>query len=202
MSIIPDWITAFGTLGTFFVIGASAIAAVRQLRHMQAANQLEGILALEEHFRDPDLQAALTYAQDVLPSKLQDPAYRNELERRGYIDNRKHPELLLCNWFNKMGLLVKHRIVSEDVFMDLFARLIVYYWDSLAPAIALMRRSRGEGEYHDFEFLALRGRNWLARNRAGSFPKGVTRAPLSDPWLTYRSDINSSVEQPVEQPRA
>lgn len=181
--MIPEWLTAIGTIGTFFVIGASAIAAVRQLRHMQAANQLQGILALEEHFRDPDLQAALTYVQDTLPAKLADERYRDELERRGFIDSRAHPELLLCNWFNKMGLLVKHRIVSEEAFMELFARLIVYYWDALAPAIALMRRSRGEGEYHDFEFLALRGREWLARHRAGVFPKGVTRAPIADPFV-------------------
>jgi hypothetical protein len=178
--ITAEWLTAIGTLGTFFVICASAIAAVRQLRHMRSANQLQGILALEEHFRDPDLQAALTYAQEMLPKKLQDATYRDELEHRGYIDSQKHPELLLLNWFNKMGLLVKHRIVSEDAFMDLFARLIVYYWDLLAPAVALMRRTRGEGEYHDFEYLALRGRAWLERNRAGVFPKGVVRSKLPD----------------------
>ena len=177
--VIADWITALSTFGTFFVIGASAVVALRQMRHMQAANQLQGILALEEHFRDRDLQAALTYVQDVLPTKLQDPQYRLELERRGYIDNRIHPELLLCNWFNKMGLLVKHHIVSEEAFMDLFARLIVYYWDALAPAIALMRRSRGNGEYHDFEYLALRGREWLAVNREGVFPKRVMRETIS-----------------------
>jgi hypothetical protein len=174
-----EWVTALATLGTFVVIGASAVAAVRQLRHMQAANQLQGILALEEHFRDPDLQAALTYVQSTLPSKLQDPQYRGELERRGYIDSRVHPELLLCNWFNKMGLLVKHRIVSEAAFMDLFARLIVYYWDALSPAIALMRRSRGQGEYHAFEYLALRGREWLALHRDGVFPKRMVREPIS-----------------------
>jgi hypothetical protein len=178
--MMPEWLTAIGTLGTFFVIAASAAAAMYQLRHMRAANQLQAILALEEHFRDPSLQSALTFVQDELPRRLEDPAYRLELERRGYIDAGRHPELLLCNWFNKMGLLVKHDIVSEDAFMDLFARLIVYYWDVLSPAIALMRRTRGEGEYHDFEFLAVRGREWLAINRAGSFPKGVERSPIGE----------------------
>lgn len=176
--MIADWLTGIGTVGMFLVVCASAIVALRQLRHMQAANQLQGILALEEHFRDPDLQAALTYVQSTLPAKLQDPQYRDELERRGYIDSRVHPELLLCNWFNKMGLLVKHRIVSEGAFMDLFARLIVYYWDALAPAIALMRRSRGQGEYHDFEYLAVRGRDWLALHRDGVFPKGTPRRAI------------------------
>ena len=188
MTPVADWLTAIGTIGTFFVIGASAIAAIRQLRHMRAANQLQAILALEEHFRDTDLQAALTYAQEELPRMLDRPEYRDELIRRGYIDARRHPELLLCNWFNKMGLLVKHRIVSEEIFMDLFARLIVYYWDALVPAVVLMRRNRGEGEYHDFEFLAMRGRQWLERNRGGKFPKGLVRSPLPDPWLSGAAD--------------
>src|SRR5579864_4874834 len=104
--INPEWVEAIATSGTFFIIAGTAVAAVRQLQHMRSANQLEGILALEEHFRDPDLQAALTYAQETLPQKLQEPTYRYELQRRGFIDSRKHPELLLCNWFNKMGLLV------------------------------------------------------------------------------------------------
>ena len=191
--IEPEWVEALATLGTFLVVSGSAVAAVRQLRHMRSANQLEGILALEEHFRDPDLQAALTYAQETLPKKLEDPVYRRELERRGFIDSRKHPELLLCNWFNKMGLLVKHRIVSEDAFMDLFGRLIVYYWDLLAPAVGLMRRSRGDGEYHDFEFLAMRGKIWLDHNRAGVFPKGVVRTKLPDSWIPSGSVQDDSL---------
>ena len=177
-----EWITALGTLGTFVVIGATAVVALIQVRHMRAGNRLDAILALEEHFRDADLQAALVYVQTELRHKLDDPAYRDELAHRGFIDPRVHPELLLCNWFNKMGILVQHEVVGEEIFMDMFARLITYYWELLSPAVVLMRRSRGTGEYHNFEYLSFRAQGWLAQKGSGDFPKGVTRRPLDDPW--------------------
>jgi hypothetical protein len=180
--MITEWITAIGTLGTFVVIGATAVAALIQVRHMRAGNRLDAILALEEHFRDADLQAALVYVQTDLARKLEDPAYREELAHRGFVDPRVHPELLLCNWFNKMGILVQHEVVGEDIFMDMFARLISYYWELLGPVVALMRRSRGSGEYHNFEYLAFRAQSWLALKGSGDFPRGVAREPLADPW--------------------
>ena len=179
---VTDWLTAIGSMGTFAVIAASASAALFQLRHMRAANQLEAILAMEEHFRDPELQAAFVFVQNDLPTRLKDAAYRDELERRGFVDSQAHPELLVCNWFNKIGLLLKRRIVSEETFMDLYSRLIAHYWNTLAPVIVLMRRTHTQGEYNDFEYLALRAKNWLRSNHAGTFPKGVTREPLADPW--------------------
>jgi hypothetical protein len=178
----PEWLTAIGTIGTCFVIGATAVAALIQVNHMRAGNRLDAFLALDEHFRDPDLQAALVYVQSELRRNLDHSTYREELSHRGFIDPQSHPELLLCNWFNKMGILVRHEVVGEDVFMDMFARLISYYWELLSPAIVLMRRTRGSGEYHSFEYIACRAQDWLALKGCGQFPKGVARQKLHDPW--------------------
>ncbi len=178
----PDLISAWASLGTAFVIGASAIAALIQLRHMRAGNQLEALLSLERDFRAPDVQAALRYIQAELPERMQEPRYRSELETIGYVDPDVHSELIVCNWFNEIGTLVKHRLVSEDAFMDLFARLIVYCWRLVGPAVAVMRRTRGDFQYHDFEYLALRAQTWLERHPRGIFPLASARKPLSDPW--------------------
>jgi hypothetical protein len=175
-------VSAWAALGTLVVIGASAIAALIQLRHMRAGNQLEALLSLERDFRAPALQSALLYIQDDLPSRMEDPAYRKELETIGYIDVEAHPELLVCNLFNEMGTLVKHRLVSEDTFMDLFARLIVFCWKKASPAIAVMRRSRGDFQYHDFEYLYVRAVLWLERNPNGLIPNSTKRVALNDPW--------------------
>jgi hypothetical protein len=183
-----DTITTFATLATVFIIGASAIAALIQLRHMRASNQLEAVLSLTQDFRSPEVQTALRYVQERLPSRLEDPDYRDELSAIGFINTDIHPELLACNWFNEMGVLVKHGLISEGTFMDLFARLIRYYWRALEPAVALMRRKRGAGQYHDFEYLALRAEAWIARYPQGFFPSGTERKPLSDPW----SDIDAA----------
>lgn len=180
--ISPEAITAYATAGTVVVIGASAIAALVQLRHMRASNQLEGLLSLEADFRSQPVQSALHYVQQHLPERLEDPAYRKDLSRIGFVNTDVHPELVACNWFNAMGTLLKHGLISEETFMDLFSRLIRYYWRSLAPVIAIMRRSRGAGQYHDFEYLAIRADEWLRQYPEGVFPKRLKRMTLPDPW--------------------
>lgn len=175
-------LNTIGSVGTFVILAATAVAAVIQLRHMRAANQLGAVLSLEHDFRDHNLQEAFRYVQRELPYKLRDPQYRAELEALGFMDDRTHLEIKACNWFNEMGTLVKNDLVTEDAFMDLFSRLVVSYWQQLEPAIAVMRRKRGDSQYHDFEYLAIRARAWLAAHPHGTFPNGVQRTPLRDPW--------------------
>lgn len=178
----PELLTAFATLGTVVVIGASAVAALIQLRHMRASNELEALLALQKDFQSPPIQASLQYVQEQLPHEMQEESYRDQLSALGFISVERHPELLACNWFTQMGTFLKHGLISESTVMDLYARLIRYYWNALAPAIAIMRRKRGDGQYSEFEYLALRASGWLEQHSDGVFPHSVTRPPLADPW--------------------
>jgi hypothetical protein len=177
-----ETVTAWAQVLTLIVIAGSVISALVQLRHLRAGNQLQALLALEKDFRSPEIQSAMTYLQLELPQRLEDQGYRRELERLGFVDPVAHPEMTACNWLNEMGTLVKRGLVSEDTFMDLFARLIVHCWKQVSPAIAVMRRKRGQAQYHDFEYLATRARAWLARNPHGMSPKTFDRTPISDPW--------------------
>ncbi|HET9095484.1 MAG TPA: hypothetical protein VFN37_02385 [Candidatus Baltobacteraceae bacterium] len=178
----PELLTAVATFGTVLVIGASAVAALIQLRHMRASNELEALLSLQKEFQSPPVQAALHYVQEQLPHHMQDEHYRDELAAIGFISAERHPELLVCNWFTQMGTFLKHGLIGESTLMDLYARLVRYYWNALAPAVAIMRRKRGDGQYSEFEYLALRAAAWLERNSQGVFPRNVERAPLADPW--------------------
>jgi hypothetical protein len=175
-------LNTIGSVGTFLVIAATAIAAIVQLRHLRAANQLDAVLSLERDFRGHELQEAFRYVQRELPFKLRDQEYRAELEAVGFIDERTHLEVKACNWFNEMGTLVKNQLVTEDAFMDLFSRLVINYWERLEPAVAVMRRRRGDVMYHDFEYLAIRARTWLQLHPHGTFPIGMRREALRDPW--------------------
>ncbi len=67
--------------------------------------------------------------------------------------------------------------------MDLFSRLVVHYWEILAPVIAIMRRKRGDVQYANFEYVAILARAWLEEHPSGRFPKKVPRMTLKDPWL-------------------
>ena len=177
-----DWLSALSEAATFLIVLVSVVAALVQLRHIRTGNQLQALLALESNFRTPELQTALSYVQEQLPLRLEDPAYRRQLESIGFVDPALHPEMIVCNWFNEMGTLVKRGLVTEDPFMDLFARLIVHCWRQISPAVAIMRRTRGSSQYHDFEYLASRAAEWLKRNPEGAFPHAVARAALPDPW--------------------
>ena len=174
-------VNAIASVVTLVIFGASVLAAIVQLRHLRAANELEAVLAVEHDFRSPELQAALNYVATRLPDRLRDEAYRLELSGRGYVDPGAHPEMALCNWFNRAGTLVQHGFIKEELFLDSFGRLVAYYWQQLGPVVALLRRSRGAGQYQGFEFLAyraqVRGRNHAARSSR------ARRAPLADPWL-------------------
>ena len=193
ISVWAQVATAAAQVGTFVVVGGSVIAALVQLRHMRGGNQLQALLSLERDFRGPELQAALTYVQEHLPQRLEDPAYRRDLDQLGFIDPEVHPEMVACNWLNEMGTLVKRDLVSEGTFMDLFGRLIVHCWKHLSPAIAIMRRKRGQAQYHDFEYLAVRAAAWLQRNPQGTAPRPFARAEVPDPWLAV--DTESGAER-------
>ena len=178
-----ELVSVLAAVGTFIVIGATAVAAVVQLRHLRASNQLDALLALEREFRSEDLQESFRFVQSELVFKLRDRDYREELERIGFIDTRKHFEVNVLNWFNELGALFKNDLVDETAFMDLFSRLAVQYWEILAPAIAILRRRRGPAQYHSFEYLAIRARKWLSDHPQGAFPKGMTRIPILDEFL-------------------
>lgn len=168
--------------GTFVILGASAIAALVQLRHMRASNQLDALLDLERQFHNAELQQAFRFVQSELGLRLRERAFRADLERIGFIDGRVHPEINVLNWFDTTGAVLKHALVEEPTFMELFGRLAVQYWELLAPAIAIVRRRRGEAQFHNFEYLAIRARKWLSDHPAGYFPAGFPRIPIVDEW--------------------
>jgi len=174
-----DVINSVAQVGTMIVVAATAAAGLIQLRHLRASNELEALLRLTEHLREPDLQAAFGFVQADLAGRLEEPEYRAQLARLGFIDAREHPEMDVCNWFNEVGALVKNRLIDEVIFLDLFARLVTYYWSKLAPVIAIMRRERGPSQYENFEYLARLAATWKEKHPDGMYPR-IPRMPLDD----------------------
>jgi hypothetical protein len=168
---------------TFLVIAATVVPAILQIRHLSSGNQIQTLLSLERDFNERYLQEAFRYVQHELPKRLEDPAYRAELARIGYIDANLHPEMKVCNWFDEIGTFVKNGLVGEQAFFELFGRLVDRYWELLMPVIALLRRERGSRQYQNFEFLTARYRRWVRLHPDGVYPKSVPRLKLNDPWL-------------------
>lgn len=178
-----ELLNTLAALGSFVVFAATAIAALIQIRHLRASNELDAFLHLSDALRKPELGEALRFVQTDLATKLEDPTYRAELAHIGFIDARVHREMDACNWFNEVGSLVKHRLVEERTFLDLFARLVTYYWGKLEPVVAILRRERGASQYENFEYLAGLAEKWRAKHPEGDYPAHVPRRKLVDPWL-------------------
>ena len=190
-----EFVNSAANLTTVGILIISAIAAAISLHHSQAFNQISAVLSMERDMRTPDMQEAFRFVQSELPFKLHNEDFRAELDAIGFIDARTHLEIQACNWFNAMGTLLKHNLVEEGAWMDLFSRLVVSYWDRLSPVIAILRRQRGDSQYANFEFVAIRAREWLHKNPAGTFPKNVERAKLVDRWLEEDSALKAARQQ-------
>ncbi len=176
-------LNTYANLGTFLLLLASVVAAAISLHHAAAFNQISAVISMERDLRGDDMQEALRFVQAELPYKLRDDQFRGELDALGFIDNRVHLEIVACQWFNAVGTLLKNNLVDEGAWMDLFARLTIAYWDGLEPAIAIMRRRRGDWQFANFEYMAVRAREWLRKYPHGTYPRHTSRAKVTDKWL-------------------
>jgi len=71
-----ELVNTLATSATFVVIAATAIAAIVQLRHLRASNQILAFNELRQAFESSDLAAAHKYVDTHLDSDLEDPAFR------------------------------------------------------------------------------------------------------------------------------
>jgi len=66
----------FATFGTFVVIAATAIAALVQLQHLRAGNQINAMLSIGTQYDDKTLREARTLISHKVASALEDPLFR------------------------------------------------------------------------------------------------------------------------------
>ncbi len=169
---LPLWNALISTV-TLIVVAATAIAAIRQIRHLREQNTLAGLLNVLEDWRDPEFQQWLAFVHLELPKKLDDPAFMDELD--GPVDRGRHPELHICDWYEQVGSFLKHGLLSELVMMDVSANSCYTIWSSIEPVITRMRRTRGDSLYENFEYMAARGVLFQRAHPHGCYPKDTPR---------------------------
>lgn len=176
-------LTAFASLGTLFVIGATAIFAAIQLRHARAGNQIAAVMNLAETQQSREFQNARRFLRDELPTKLQDRTFRRALNTVP-IGEGARPLLLVGNFYEEVGAFVKRGIVDADMACDLWSAQIVGDWDQMSPAIAIIRREQGPATFENFEYMVILGERWVERHPAGTYPRNQSRKTVDDVWLT------------------
>jgi hypothetical protein len=170
----PEEITALASLGTFVVIAVTAIAAVIQLRHNRAANQLAGVLEYIKLWETEAIQQANVFIQGELEEKLRDPVYRRELFQQS-VGRTGHPELIVADWCEQAGSYIKYGLIAPEQFLDLAGAYVGSMWQALKEVVAIRRAVGGRAMYENFEYLAVLQQRWESTHRAGNYPRNFPR---------------------------
>jgi hypothetical protein len=142
---------ALSSVATTVIIGVTAIAAVRQIRQLRLNTQLEGLLELHREFNSMEMGKVRAFVRDELPALLRDPRYCESL-RTGDTNTLTHREFLLCNYWEKIGSLVRKGILEPDLYLEISAYRCIEHWEQLQPSIELIRKTETL-QCESFEYL-------------------------------------------------
>ena len=170
-----EWFNTFFLGATFIVIAVTAIAALVQLRHLRTSNQISTMVALLQMWEGPELQRHYHYMLNELPNKLLDPSFLATFKVGDFFSRSDHPELLVADFWEQIGTYMKHGYLDERSWLDIAGSQIPRAWDTLEPAITAMRERSGPASYENFEYAAVRARQWTRSYPAGNYPPNLPR---------------------------
>jgi hypothetical protein len=185
-------LNTLAAVGTFVVIAATAIAAVIQLRHLRVNNQLEGLLDVVGRLEDAKLYELISETRKQLPAMLADPHYVQSVFDGTY--DRNIAWLQVGNRHERIGSLLKYKLVPEEPFLDVYSNIAIQTWEVLLPITSLLR-SRDKTIWENFEYMYVRAKSFDQRYEHGNYPKGVPRAKIPTFQLTdaQAHDIHSRI---------
>lgn len=176
----PEWITAIGTAGTFFVILISAIAALKQLRHMRGSNQIVALTECRETLESPEFRAAQNLVSWELAQRLNDPVEARRLTETP-LAGEYEAIPMVANFFESMGLFVKTGIIDEDIACDFWSHVVIRNWYALSPVVTYFRRKASNPNlWVNFEYMAVVAEQ---ANKHPSYPVKHRRMPEDDSML-------------------
>ncbi len=184
-----ELINTLATLGTFLVIGATATAAIVQLRHMRGSNQIVALNELRESYESAEFSAAAQFLRAGLAKALEDPASRYAISHAESRTDETHAAIIakfriVGNFYESLGILVRSGLLDRDLVLNFWGGgTIVSMWKRMAPVTAIYRRRQGSAVYENFEYIAVLAREWNAKHPHGTYPPEMRRLELEDKWL-------------------
>jgi len=181
-----------GTLLTAVIIGATAIAALFQLRHMRAGNQIAAMLSIGEHFGNDEFKNAEQLVVHKLAPAMADPAFRAYMVAfvrdpappqvsKDFVDVRR-AALLVGNTYEELGILVKTGIVDQELFLDRYCSVIERSWNRLLDFTAFMRAVNADPAiWENFEYITVLSQDWM-KSHPSTYPGGVRHLETKNRW--------------------
>ncbi len=182
-----ELINTLATFGTFLVIAGTAIAALMQLRHARASNQIAALDELRTVFQSSEFSEAQSFAATHLSALVPNPAFRyqwaNRDKRTGEFRDEIRRIRLLGNCFEDVGALIASGLLDRDLTCKIYCGDVSLAWDELQPLTAIGRRRVGSKLWENFEYAAMLSKKWIEAHPEGDYPAGAPRLPLKDEWL-------------------
>jgi hypothetical protein len=179
-----ELLNVIATMLTTVIIGATAIAAIVQLRHLRAGNQIAGQLALRQVLLDAEFWNAIGRVRFEIPVLLDDPAFVKFVreyhlsdattENDERFDGPYVAALMVGRNLENVGNMIRNGLTDQRIFLEQYADFVVTAWDAVEPLLRLRREAtRSDTPWEDFEYLTVLARQWSASR--SSYPKGVAR---------------------------
>lgn len=172
-------LSTVASIGTFVVIGATAIAALVQLRHMRSSNQIAALTEVRETLESDRFSQARRYALEIVPKLVSDAAGRAQLGAPPPMSQELESIRMLANFFENVGAFVRYGIIDRELACDVWSFVVLDTWENLEPAIAIRRQSFPD-VWENFEWLAVLSEEWQRKHPSGAFPRGQRRKQFSE----------------------
>src|ERR1700684_621523 len=130
MAMTIELVNTLATCATFVVIALTAIAAIVQLRHLRASNQIAAFNELLKAYESAHLAAAHLYVDTRLHRDLEDPSFRYAIAHRFSRTEESHAAvkhlLNIEQFFETIGLLVKSHLIPSELVPATWSDIIVW----------------------------------------------------------------------------
>ena len=174
-----EMVSAWASVGTLLVVLASVLAAFVQLRHMGVLNGLTALNEFREEYER--VEGAATVALPAINARLEDPVARAALASGNVVPDWGRPVMPLARMFEILGSYTNRNIVPHEIVTDMWAPVVLRWWEDLTPFIAVMRRSQGSTLFENWEAIAMRSKRCIDAHRS-TYPKGLGHMSVVDPW--------------------
>lgn len=170
-----ELINAAASVATLVVLTAAAPAALIQLRHMRAGNQLQAFIDIYARANSADMMKVFDFVLMELSEVLKtDPDYVERVVRR-QLPSSESP-LRVAFWFDEVGIALREQLIPTEVVFQVGASAFatVAAWKAMQPLIEALRQ-RSRASFLRFEYAAVRAQQWIDAHPEGDYPKGAPR---------------------------
>ena len=172
---MAETISAAASAATLVVLTAAAVAALIQLRHLHASNQLSAFIDIYNRANAPDMMKLFDFVLLELPQILKsDPQYVEKVAQRR-VPSSESP-VRLAFWFDEVGIALRQKLVPPEMIFQVGASAYatVTAWVAMRPLIEELRK-RSRASFLHFEYAAVLAQQWIDAHPEGDYPAGTPR---------------------------